>query len=237
MYAFFYGVIIRWKLDLRSKGVLLTYYIVPLLFFAFMGGIFSSVNPASKETLVQSMTVFGVTMGAMLGTPIPLVSLYGSEIKKAYQVGGIPLWVPVLENYLSACIHLLVLGCVIFLVAPFMFDAPIPSNIFLYFIGLAAFILASAAVGTVLGLFIKSTSKLTMISQVIFLPSIMLSGIMFPVDLLPGVFASIGKFFPATMGFSVMRAEHLTSNLLMPLFVVMFVAFIICAVRLRLMKN
>ena len=40
-------------------------YAVPLLFFAVMGGIFTSVMPESRETLVQSMTVFAVTMGAL----------------------------------------------------------------------------------------------------------------------------------------------------------------------------
>ena len=38
-----------------------TCYAVPLLFFAVMGGIFTSVMPESRETLVQSMTVFAVT--------------------------------------------------------------------------------------------------------------------------------------------------------------------------------
>lgn len=37
MNAFLYGVALQWKLDLRNKGILLSYYIVPLVFFAFMG--------------------------------------------------------------------------------------------------------------------------------------------------------------------------------------------------------
>lgn len=64
MKAFLYGVSLQWKMDIRSKTLLITCYIVPLLFFAVMGGIFTSVMPDSKDTLIQSMTVFGVTMGA-----------------------------------------------------------------------------------------------------------------------------------------------------------------------------
>lgn len=81
MGAFLYGVFLQWKLDIRSKTLLITCYIVPLLFFAIMGGIFTSVMPESRYTLIQSMTVFGVTMGALIGLPPSLVEIYGSDIK------------------------------------------------------------------------------------------------------------------------------------------------------------
>jgi len=224
MNAFLYGVILQWKLDLRNKGVLLTYYVVPLVFFAFMGGIFSSINPASKDTLIQSMSIFGVTMGAILGAPTPLVELYASEIKKAYKVGGIPLWIASANNFISAFIHLLIMSIVIFFAAPLVFGAKIPGNAGLYFVALAVFIIACLAVATVLGLFIKSASKLTMIAQFIFLPSIMLSGIMFPINMLPKVLATVGKILPATWGFKLMTSNVFDVKLLIPLVVIMLLS-------------
>ena len=211
MNAFIYGVILQWKLDFRNKGILLTYYVVPLVFFAFMGGIFSSINPESKDTLIQSMTIFGVTMGAVLGSPTPLTELYGSEIKKAYKVGHIPLYVPVINNYISATIHLLLMSVVIYFVAPIAFNASIPENVLLYFLALILFIITSVAVGTLLGLLVKSVSRLTMISQVIFLPSLMLSGIMFPSEMLPQPLEIVGKALPATLGFQLMNSQDFSS--------------------------
>lgn len=82
MDAFLYGVSLQWKLDIRSKTLLITCYIVPLLFFAIMGGIFTSVMPEARHILIQSMTVFGVTMGALIGLPPLLVEIYRSDIKK-----------------------------------------------------------------------------------------------------------------------------------------------------------
>ena len=82
MGAFICGVSLQWKLDIRSKTLLITCYIVPLLFFGIMGGIFTSVIPGAGDTLIQSMTVFGVTMGALIGLPPSLVEIYGSDIKK-----------------------------------------------------------------------------------------------------------------------------------------------------------
>lgn len=224
MNAFMYGIVLQWKLDLRNKDMLLTYYVVPLVFFAFMGGIFASINPASKETLIQSMTVFGVSMGAFLGAPIPLVELYGSDIKKAYKVGGIPLWVATVNNFISGFVHLFLMSLVIFLIAPFSFNAKTPANIIIYLISLSIFIIVCLAVGTVLGLSVRSVSKLTMASQFIFLPSIMLAGIMFPVNMLPKALETAGMVFPATWGFQLMTSDILSIRLLIPLVVMLLIS-------------
>ncbi|MBV7275279.1 ABC transporter permease [Clostridiaceae bacterium UIB06] len=232
MNAFLYGVVLHWKLDIRNKGVLLTYYVVPLVFFAFMGGIFTSINPIAKDTLIQSMTIFGVTMGAILGAPTPLVELYGSEIKKAYKVGGIPLWVAGVNNFISAFVHLFIMSLVIFFIAPLAFNTKIPENLILYFLYLGIFIIACVAVGTVLGVLIKSTSKLTMTSQFIFLPSIMLAGIMFPVNMLPKALESLGEIFPATWGFKLMTSETFDVKIIIPLVIIMFVSICISVYEL-----
>jgi len=171
-------------------------------------------------------------MGAFLGAPLPLVELYGSEIKKAYKVGGIPLFIPSVNNFLSALFHLSILGVVIYFVAPIAFDAKEPSNILNYFISLEVFIIVSLLIGTVLGLLVKSQSKLTMFAQIIFLPSLMLSGIMFPANMLPNVIENAGTIFPATMGFKIMTSGRFVFMEYLPLILVSIVAFIVCIIAL-----
>ena len=233
MNTFLFGVALQWKLDLRNKGILLTYYIVPLVFFAFMSGIFSSINPAAKETLIQSMTIFGVTMGAILGASAPLVELYGSEIKKAYTIGGIPLWVATVNNLISAFIHLYIMSLLIFFLAPIFFDARLPVKLGVYFISLAIFILASLGIGTVLGLLVKSSSRLTLVAQFVFLPSIMLGGIMFPANLLPKAFTAASAVFPATWGFKQMTSSTLDLQLIFPLLVILLLSGLVISIRLK----
>jgi len=80
MSGFWYGVGLQWKMDIRSKTLLITCYVVPLLFYMVMGGIFTSINPEAKLSLIQSMTVFGVSTGAIIGLPPSLVEIYGSDI-------------------------------------------------------------------------------------------------------------------------------------------------------------
>lgn len=237
MSAFLYGILVQWKLDLRNKGILLTYYVVPIVFFCFMGGIFTSIDPTAYKTIIASMTVFGVTMGAIIGSPNPLVEFFNSSIKKSYLVGNIPLWTVVVNNFISSFIHLFIMTLVIFFVAPVAFDAVIPSNIFVYFINLFIFIFTCLSVGTVLGLFVKSNSKLTMLSQFIFLPSIMLSGIMFPIDLLPDFLQSIGKIFPATWGYKAMCNPEFDITNLLPLILISLACIIVSIYKIKNLKS
>lgn len=236
MKAFLYGVLLQWKIDFRNKGILLTYYVVPLVFFGFMGGIFTTITPDSKHTLIPSMSIFSITMGAILGAPTPISQTYGSELKKSYQVGGIPMYVPAITNFISAFVHLFIVSIVIYLVAPVAFKASLPQNIFMHFSILAIFIIVSLSVGVVLGLAIKSTSKLTMISQLIFLPSIMVSGIMFPAKLLPKTLTFISKAFPATWGFELMKVNSLDFMLLIPLLVILIICTCISGYIIKKLK-
>ncbi|UYP00349.1 ABC transporter permease [Oceanotoga sp. DSM 15011] len=223
MRAFLYGVVLQWKLDIRSNTSLVTCYLVPLLFFAIMGGIFTSIVPTMKNTLIQTMTVMGVSMGAIIGLPPTILETYGSDIKKVYRANGVPLYLGVATMFISTFINLMIMSILIFLIAPIVFDAILPTNIPFYFLGLAILIIISLSIAIVLGLLVKKQAKLTMFSQIIFLPSIMLSGIMFPVNLLPKPLEIIGKVFPATWGYRLMlNSEFQIENLL-----VLIIVFII----------
>lgn len=231
-----YGIYLNFKLDLRNKNILMVYYMVPLIFFAFMSGIFTSIDPNAFKTLIPSMTIFSVTMGAIIGFPNPLVEFFNSDIKKIYVVSNIPLWTNLLNNFLSAFIHLFIVSIIIFFIAPIAFEALVPVNLPNYFITLSLFICSSLSIGLLLGLFVKNISKLTMIGQVIFLPSIMLSGIMFPSEMLPEILSKIGSILPSTLAFKSMAISSLNINILW-----IILLFILCIsisiLKLRKIKS
>ena len=233
MKAFLYGVSLQWKMDIRSKTLLITCYIVPLLFFAVMGGIFTSVMPDSKDTLIQSMTVFGVTMGALIGLPPSLVEIYGSNIKKVYKANGVPLCLGLVLTNISTFIHLLIMGTILYITAPLAFDAKIPSNSGIYFISLITFTAVSLSVASILGLDVVDQAKISMFSMIIFLPSIMLSGIMFPAELLPEAFRVTGKLFPAWWGYRMMLENRFEIKNILPLVLIFLFAIVICCMLLK----
>ena len=204
MNKFLYGITLQWKLDIRSKSLLVTCYLVPIIFFLLMSGIFTSVMPEMRHTLIQSMIVMSVSMGAFVGLPPSLIETYRSDVKKVYKANGVPLSVGLITMFLSTFVHLMIICILIILLAPILFDATLPVQFPLFFLSLTIFTLVSLSVGSVLGLAIKNQTKLTMITQLVFLPSIMLSGIMFPIELLPDFLKAIGLIFPASWGYQLM---------------------------------
>ena len=236
MNGFLYSAALQWKLDIRSKSLLVTCYIVPLMFFLLMGGIFTSVMPEMGSTLIQSMIVMGVSMGAWIGLPPSLIETYGSDIKKVYKANGVPVYLGLVTMFLSAFVHLMIACAVIVLLAPILFEASLPTQLPLFFPALAIYMIVSLSIGSVLGLTVKNQAKLTMTAQLVFLPSIMLSGIMFPVDLLPDFLEAIGRIFPASWGYRLMLDHGFCFENLWYLIFIFFAAVIVCGIALKKQK-
>ena len=225
MKAFLYGVGLQFKMDIRSKTMLITCYLVPLVFFFFMSGIFTSIDPSAVKTLISSMSVFVITMSALIGLPPSLGEVYSGEVKKVYKANGVPLSLSVITQFISSFIHTLIVCLIVFVVAPFMFKAKLPANLPLYFCSLVALLCVTLAIGCVIGLAVKTQAKQTMVAMIIFLPSVMLSGIMFPATMLPDFMQYLAYIFPATIGFQAMTDLAIWH---LPVLAILFAAF--CAV-------
>ena len=156
MNIFLYSVALQWKLDIRSKSLLVTCYIVPLMFFFLIGGIFTSVMPEMGSTLIQSMVVMSVSMGAFIGLPPSLIETYGSDVKKVYKANGAPLYLGLVTMFLSAFAHLMISCVIILLLAPILFKATLPAQLPLFFLSLALYSIVSLSIGSVLGLLVKN---------------------------------------------------------------------------------
>ena len=76
-----------------------------------------------------------------------------------------------------------------------------------------------------------------MISQLVFLPSIMLSGIMFPIDFLPDVLRWIGMIFPAAWGYQLMLDHGFDFQNLWPMMIIFVVAVVAILLVLRKIKT
>lgn len=237
MNCFLYSLVLQWKLDIRSKSLLVTFYIIPLVFFLIMGGIFTSVMPGMGSTLIQSMIVMSVSMGAFLGLPPSLVEIYGSDIKKIYNANGVPIYLGLLTMVLSAFVHLMMTSIVILLLVPILFKASLPTQLPFFLLSLTIYIVVSLSVGSILGLTLKNQAKLTMLAQLVFLLSIMLSGIMFPISLLPDFLQVIGHVFPAYWGYRLMLDKGLRLANLWYLILLTCIAVITCILLMNKQKS
>ncbi|MEG2834852.1 ABC transporter permease [Anaerorhabdus sp.] len=236
MTALLSNIALQWKLNLRDKEIITVYYIVPLVFYLFMSGIFGSIMPGMEKTIIPTMCVFGATMGAVLASPTPLIAVFGTDIKKSFLVAGVPLYSAVIVNFISAFIHVFMMCCIIVFTAPILFNATIPTTA-TFWIGLVLFIITSLSVSSIIGLSVKESSKASMLGQLIFLPTVMLSGIMIPQSMLPSIFTTISKLLPGTWGFELMCSQSLMVTNILVLLTMTAVCCVILTVQVKCIKK
>jgi ABC-2 type transport system permease protein len=215
MKSFFTYLGIQLKTDLRDRGILMTYYLVPLVFFVVIGSVFSSINPLMKPVLAASMSIFAVTMGAVMGTPLPLVRARESGTLRAFRINGIPDGAVLAVHTVSACIHLFIVSIIIYVLSPVLLHSAWPSHPGLYMLVLLLILLASVGIGILIGSTARSQSTASMISMLVFLPTVMLGGIMFPASMLPPVFEKAALVLPSTYAMQAFSSLSygLSSNL------------------------
>lgn len=227
MRALGYSIWIQWKLDFRNKSMLTSYYVLPIAFFLIVGAIYKEVTPTYQESIIPSMSVLAVAIAAYLGTPGPINAFFTSESKKTYIVGNIDLKVILLSTFVSAFTHMAIIGTGIIITAPLIFDAVLPTNMFAYIGWLVLTITIHIVIGMIIGITTKNNSSMTMASQLAFLPTMLLCGIILPASILPDILQNFGKILPATYSIDIFNSlGSVTAEMYLPLLGIGIVAIL-----------
>jgi len=198
MNAFLYHFAFEFRAGIRHKQLLLMNYLFPIGFYFLMGLMLAKINPQFTEVMVPAMIIFAILAATLMGIPIALASARENGIFRSYQINGIPaisiLTIPVLTTTL----HLLLVAVTITFSAPLLFKAIVPEN-WLYFV--VVFIVTTincSSISVLIGV-VSSSSRATILwSQLIFVSSTLLGGLMVPYHMLPGTIGKIARLLPAT---------------------------------------
>lgn len=188
----------EFRTGMRDRSLLLINYLFPLSFYLIVTMLMTQLNPAFPPNAIPAMVVFTALTSLILGLPNPLVSAREAGIFRSYRVNGIPALSALLVPALTTSIHALIGAFIVTVTAPLLFQAPTPAN----WGGFAIFALLNVLVASGLGVLIGVISanvRITILwSQLVFLPSIMLGGIMVPKEALTGLLAKVGGMMPST---------------------------------------
>jgi ABC-2 type transport system permease protein len=205
MTAFLAHFNVEFITGIRNKTLFLMNYLFPLLFYGMVGLIMTQINPMFTPLMVPAMVIFATLVTTILGIPDPLVTARESGIFRSYKVTGIPAFSILVIPALSTVLHLTVVTLIIVLTAPILFDAPAPSN-WLAFIGVYLVVaFAHAGLGVLIGVISPSSRLTVLLAQVIFLPSMLIGGLMVPYEMLPANIGKIAQIFPATQAMNALQ--------------------------------
>lgn len=214
MNAFFNHFSFEFRTGIRSQALLLMNYLFPLGFYAMMGLVMTEINPDFLETMVPAMVAFAILAATLLGLPEPLVTAREAGILRSYKVNGVPAVSILVIPALSTIFHMAIVSAIIAATAPPLFDAPSPVHWPGFILTFLLLAFACAGLGALIGV-ISSDSRMTVLwSQLIFLPSMLLGGMMLPYSQLPETAGRIARLLPATLAMNAFRglAMDLTAD-------------------------
>ncbi len=191
---------------LRNKGLLMMYYLMPLGFYALMGTVMSELNPFFRDMAIPSMVAFAILTGTIMGLPTPLVEAREKGIFRNYRVHGVPALNIMLIPAITAGLHLALVALVITFSAPMLFSAPLPENWIQFFLGAFSFLVAGSGLGVLIGVVASNNRISLLLAQLVYIPAMLLGGLMVPVEQLPGFIGGVSRIFPTTYAMEVMRA-------------------------------
>jgi ABC-2 type transport system permease protein len=198
MNAFAHHLGFEFRVGIRNKSLMLMNYLFPLGCYALFGALMGSVNPGFLQTIVPAMSLFAVMGGALLGMPAALVSAREAGIFRMYKINGVPALSILAVPVLTSMLHALLATVVIALTAPVLFDGKAPANWLGFLLVFLASAFAFAGIGTLIGVMSGDARMTVLFSQLVFLPSMILGGLMLPSSMLSGVLAKASLLLPTT---------------------------------------
>jgi ABC-2 type transport system permease protein len=205
MNAFFNHFSFEFRTGIRDKSLLLMNYLFPIGLYIMLGLLMAELNPFFVETMIPAFIIIAIMSGTVLSLPTPLVTAREAGIFRSYKINGVPAISILAIPALTTISHMILVAVIITTTAPLVFGAPAPASWtgFILFFLLAAF--AHAGLGLLISVISSSSRSVVLWSQLIFLPSMMLGGLMIPYDLLPGALGKIALLLPATYAMNVFQ--------------------------------
>ena len=205
MNAFASHFAFEFRSGVRNRTLLFLNYLFPLGLYLMLGFILTGLNPYFREVVIPGMVVIAAMAAYLLGIPEPLVGAREKGILRSYKINGVPPSSILSIPSLTTGVHALIVSAIIIVTAPPLFDAPLPVNWLGFLVSMVAVLVATAGMALVIGVASSNSRVVILWSQLVFVPSMLLGGIMIPYgELTPGV-ARASQVLPATQAMNAFR--------------------------------
>jgi ABC-2 type transport system permease protein len=198
MNAFTHHFTFEFRTGIRNKTLLLMNYLFPLGFFLMMGFIMAEINPPFRAVIIPAMVVFSILASTLLGIPDPLVNARENGIFRSYKINGIPSISILVIPALTTILHLVLVTVIITVTAPLLFDAPVPVDWLNFALVFVCTAIACAGLSVLIGVVSQSSRMTVLWSQLVFVPCMLLGGMMIPYAMLPPAAGKFAQLLPAT---------------------------------------
>jgi len=188
------------KTGLRDKSLMLMNYLFPLGFLLLTGLFMTQVNPFFKDIMIPGMILFGIMSSTLLNLSSTQIQTREAGIFRSYRVNGVKLFSLVSIPIISTIIHSVLVSVIITFLSLIFFGATGPVNWFWFFVVLIDCAICLSTIGMLIGIVSPSQRAGILLAQVVYIPSVILGGLMVPSDMIPTNLQFIVSLLPASHG-------------------------------------
>jgi ABC-2 type transport system permease protein len=214
MNAFTTHFAFEFKSTLRNPTLLLMNYLFPLAFYAMMGLIMVQINPGFKDILIPALVIFAIMVGALLGLSGPLVEYRDAGIYRSFKINGVPALSILAIPTISTIFHTLIVSTIIALTGGPLFNGAVPSDWLAFVLVTLVTAFCMGGLGALIGVVATGTRSTVFLSQGIFLPSMLLGGLMMPLSVLPESARYFSGLLPTTYAMQALEGLAYTRDTL-----------------------
>ncbi len=204
MNAFATHFAFEFKSTLRNPTQLLMNYLFPLAFYAMMGLVMVQINPGFTDIIIPALVIFTIMVGTVLGLSAPLVESREAGIYRSFKINGVPALSILAIPTLSTVFHTLIVSALIALSGGPFFGGATPSNWGAFVMVTLGTAFCLGSLGALIGVVATGSKSTVLLSQGIFLPSMLLGGLMMPLSVLPESVHFVSGLLPTTYAMQAM---------------------------------
>ena len=186
------------KVGIRNPGLQFMLHLFPIGFVTLMGLVMVELNPVFKDTMTASMPIFGLMVGPLLALPPMIVEQREQGVFRSYRVHGLPSLAVATIPGIAFFVHTLALSIVLTVMCVFLFGGAAPISWIGFILALVPIGLVFCSLGLVIGVVSSSNRTATVLSQAIFLPSMLIGGLMVPASVLPEKLQTAAYLLPSS---------------------------------------
>lgn len=198
MTALMHHFAFEFKTGLRNATLLLMNYLFPLGFYSMMGLVMVQINPMFAETMIPAMVIFSGLVSTLLGMPGPLVEAREAGIFRSYKINGVPAVAILMMPALTTVFHVLIVSVIIGLTGAPLFNGLAPTRWLPFALVTLVVVVSSAGLGALISVIARDSRSVVLVSQLIFLPSMLIGGLMMPLEVLPDSVRPFAFLLPAS---------------------------------------
>ena len=183
----------------RDRAVLFFNFFFPMTFFFLFAQLYDAgQSPGAMAQVISMVLIIGVLGSGFFGAGMRAVQERETNILRRFKVAPISAAPIIVASLVSGLVSFLPTVIFFLIIAKVVYHMPVPHNTGSVLLFVSLGVVAFRAMGMIVAAVVNSAQEAQLVTQILYLPMLFLSGATFPVSIMPAWVQTLSQFLPAT---------------------------------------